>query len=87
MNFTPIIPPAAATALGTNIAAVWNFGDGSALLATQSVSVAHFYTNGGSYRASVTFTGSSGSTNIVANDVTALAAVPNTASVSNSEPS
>jgi len=83
VNFTPIISAATVAGLGSNIVASWDFGDGSTLLATQTVSVAHFYNGGGSYQASVTFSGSSGSTNISAAYTTALAAQPNTDSVSN----
>ena len=84
VTYTPLIPTATATALGSNVVATWNFGDGTTMLATQTVSVAHFYTNGGSYLAKVTFSGSSGSLNLTNGYITALAAQPNLARVTNS---
>ncbi|SPE56909.1 exported hypothetical protein [Verrucomicrobia bacterium] len=78
VNFVPIISPAGLVALGSNIAATWNFGDGTAPLVTNVVTLSYIYTNGGSYQPSLRLAGSLGTNLLTAGFVTALAAQPNT---------
>lgn len=78
VDFVPIMSPTALAALGGNIIATWNFGDGTAPLVTNAVTISHIYTNGGSFLPSLLLSGTLGSTNLTADYITALAAQPNT---------
>ncbi|MGO8926301.1 MAG: carboxypeptidase regulatory-like domain-containing protein [Limisphaerales bacterium] len=86
VSFVPIISPAALAALGANIVATWNFGDGTAPLVTpltNAVTLSYIYTNGGSYQPSLVLAGSGGSDTLTAGFVTALAAQPNVGALPN----
>ena len=77
VSFTPLIPPATLAALGTNITVSWDFGDGTVATATEAVALAHIYAAPNSYRATLTLSGSLGTTNLVTDYITALAAQAN----------
>jgi hypothetical protein len=78
VSFVPIISPAALTGLGSNLVAIWSFGDGSPLVTTQAGTFSYVYTNPGSFQPSVTLAGSAGTNVLTAGFVTALAAFVNT---------
>lgn len=77
VSFTPLVPTASLSALGSNVIATWSFGDGVTNIADGDVPVSHSYTNAGAFVASVTLNGSAGSLTLNSETVIALASAPN----------